>query len=152
MSQPLGRDRRQLRNILINPRYQTRFILWAALSGLFVIAYFGMLLLQSFRQYQETAMARASIPLRELLNEEYTAVVLQLLTGSLIIFITAMIVGIFLSHRTAGPMHQLKLAFNRVRSGKWNTRVVFRDADEFQDLGDRFNKMMETLEERSKSR
>ncbi len=145
----MGKNRRSLGNVLVNPRYQLRFIFWAAFACVMVIMYFGVLLFASLRQYQAVMLANASPALQESLANEYNQILFRMVGGSLVILATAVIVGLFLSHRTAGPLHQLKQAFDRVREGNWNTRVVFRDHDEFRDLGDSFNRLMDSLQKRS---
>ncbi|UCC11704.1 MAG: HAMP domain-containing protein [candidate division WOR-3 bacterium] len=57
---------------------------------------------------------------------------------------------IFISHRTAGPLHSLKRAMEQVGEGDLSVRVAFRKNDEIHDIAESFNTMVEKLEGRSK--
>lgn len=62
-----------------------------------------------------------------------------------IILSGAFILIIFISHRTAGPLHSLKKAMQRVGQGDLSVRIAFRKNDEMHDVADAFNKMVEAL-------
>jgi nitrogen fixation/metabolism regulation signal transduction histidine kinase len=62
-----------------------------------------------------------------------------------ILFAILLVYLIFLTHRTAGPLHQLKNAMSRVSQGDFSVRVKFRRADEIKDVEDSFNQMVEKL-------
>jgi len=62
-----------------------------------------------------------------------------------ILFAILLVYLIFLTHRTAGPLHQLKNAMGRVSQGDFSVRVKFRRADEIKDVEDSFNQMVEKL-------
>jgi methyl-accepting chemotaxis protein len=51
-----------------------------------------------------------------------------------------------MGHRTAGPMHQLSVAFQRVKSGDFSVRVHWRKKDDFQEIAGDFNEMMESIQ------
>ena len=50
--------------------------------------------------------------------------------------------------RIAGPLFNLLKQFQRASTGAFDTRVNFRKGDELHYVGQRFNKMMQKLEER----
>ena len=59
---------------------------------------------------------------------------------------------ILISHRTAGPLHSLKKAMERVAGGDLSTRITFRKNDEIHDIAYTFNAMVEKLQERFKKK
>ncbi|RLD16475.1 MAG: hypothetical protein DRI36_05630 [Caldiserica bacterium] len=61
------------------------------------------------------------------------------------------IVGIFMifySHRIAGPVYRLRKSLEKVAEGDYSVRITFRKKDEFKELAEAFNKMVDSLEKR----
>jgi HAMP domain-containing protein len=56
------------------------------------------------------------------------------------------LMGVLLSHRTAGPLYHFKRVFDEIRSGNPKQRVRLRPKDEFQDVAKSFNDMMDSLQ------
>lgn len=52
---------------------------------------------------------------------------------------------IYLSHRTAGPLHKLKQAMDQVGEGDFSSKLKFRKHDEIHDVAESFNRMVENL-------
>jgi methyl-accepting chemotaxis protein len=57
----------------------------------------------------------------------------------------AFILVIFISHRTAGPLHSLKKAMQRVGQGDLTVELAFRKNDEIHDVAHTFNDMVKGL-------
>lgn len=86
------------------------------------------------------------------LDQEITT----LLTGELKLLITAIgliftlflvgnvLLGIIFSHRVAGPIYAIKRTIRDVRLGK-QVRLKFREGDEFTELADNFNDLVNYL-------
>ena len=53
------------------------------------------------------------------------------------------LLSIFTTHRMAGPIHRLKLILGQVLQGDLSPVVKFRSGDEFHDLADLVNKVLE---------
>jgi methyl-accepting chemotaxis protein len=137
---------RKIRNLLISPRFQFRFIFWAVRSCFCLIFYFSAVLYSTIRQYHLTAVSELPASYALGLEAQYNAMVFRLTLGSLAIVVFSIIFGVLISHKTAGPLHQLRLAFDRVIAGNLDARVHFRSNDEFQEIGESFNSMMEKVE------
>jgi HAMP domain-containing protein len=72
------------------------------------------------------------------------------LGGTSLLFILVVgALGLFLSHRTAGPLYHFKRVFDEIRAGKTRQRVRLRPSDEFHEVAESFNQMMDTLTPRS---
>ena len=54
------------------------------------------------------------------------------------------LIGIVLSHRTAGPLYHFKKVFEEIRKGNKNARIQLRTNDEFSEVAESFNEMMDT--------
>ncbi len=66
-----------------------------------------------------------------------------------LIFLTATLRGVYLSHRIAGPMKRFEMAFGKVKNGDFSIRIELRNKDEMHDLAGAFNKMMDELDSRN---
>ncbi|GEM_PF-1312170 len=58
------------------------------------------------------------------------------------------IIGIFVSHKIAGPIYRLKKNMIQVRNGIYNREIRFRKDDQLHDMADVFNEMSMALEVR----
>ena len=54
-------------------------------------------------------------------------------------------VFLFFSHRIVGPLFRMQKTFEDVLSGNLALRIKFRDKDEFQDMANKFNTMIEAF-------
>lgn len=70
-----------------------------------------------------------------------TPIVIVVLAGAFALII-------FISHRTAGPLHSLKRAMEQVGEGDLSARITFRKNDEIHDIAESFNSMVEKLQAR----
>ncbi|MBE7413420.1 MAG: methyl-accepting chemotaxis protein [Leptospiraceae bacterium] len=69
--------------------------------------------------------------------------------SSLFLVILA-IFTIFNSHRMAGPIHNIKKSINRLLAGEKVERIRLRKTDEFKDLAEALNKLIEERIENKK--
>ena len=148
---PESQRQRKLKNFIINPAYQLRYIFWLTSSGLILvvlnaaIAYSyikeNYLTLVDLSPMTDAARAQMYLELRQL--------VLAISSVSILFLAFIAILGIFLSHRTAGPLYHFKRVFDDIRSGNPNRRVRLRPTDEFQDVARSFNEMMDQLKPKS---
>ncbi|MDX2441436.1 MAG: HAMP domain-containing protein [Desulfobacterales bacterium] len=69
------------------------------------------------------------------------------LTGVILIGALAMVIflAVFVSRRLTGPVTQLSNAATKLSRGDYQTRVNIHTGDEFQELGNSFNSMIEEL-------
>ncbi len=56
------------------------------------------------------------------------------------------VIGIFLSHRVAGPLFRLKKHMSFVRNGNYSHEIKFRKKDQLHDMADSFNEMVISLD------
>lgn len=62
-----------------------------------------------------------------------------------IFIILTMMLGLFMSHKTAGPLYQLARVIIEIRGGKRDARIRFRPDDDYKELGLLFNQMMDEI-------
>lgn len=62
-----------------------------------------------------------------------------------------MVLGIFISHRLAGPIFAISRKMTQLAHGDFNAKVFLRKGDEFHDLKDRFNTLVQALHNQVKS-
>lgn len=57
-------------------------------------------------------------------------------------------IGIFISHKVAGPLYRLKRYMQYIRNGEYSNEIRFRTGDQLHDMADTFNEMAMSLEMR----
>jgi signal transduction histidine kinase len=59
--------------------------------------------------------------------------------------ILVFIIGIFFTHRIAGPIYKMKKHLRLIRDGHTTDDLYFRKGDHFQELADEFNKTIHKI-------
>jgi signal transduction histidine kinase len=72
-----------------------------------------------------------------------SSIALGLITRGLILAFILAVLSIFLTHRIAGPIYKIKKTIRLVYDGRSSERVVLRDHDEFQDLAEELNHLID---------
>jgi hypothetical protein len=76
---------------------------------------------------------------------------LYALVGALAVMVFLIgVLGIYFTHKVAGPIYKMKLLLRQVSDGKLNMGARLRKGDELQDFFDVFAKMVESLRERQR--
>jgi hypothetical protein len=143
--------KRNLKNLLINPDYQLRYVFWLTSSG-FALVLLNALIAYSYINENYVTLVDLSPMTDEAKVQLYTELrhLIYALTGLSFVFMFVMIIlGIFLSHRTAGPLYHFKRVFQEIKAGNLNHRIHLRPKDEFQDVAKDFNEMMDAIHPRS---
>ena len=142
---------RSLKNILINPAYQFKYVVWVSLTGFTLIAANALIF---YTYIKENYMLLVDLsPMDDAakaqLYHELQEILIKLGVVSFIFLILAAILGIKLSHATAGPLYHFKRVFNEIKSGKVDARVRLRPTDDFKDVAQAFNDMMDSVQKKS---
>lgn len=127
---------------VIDGRFQYRTIavsLTVILTGLLVFAAGTTL-------YYLLARSSGGSPRPELL----LVILPPLLLNDLAIMIVAIVVGVFATHRIAGPVYRIEIDIDRVLSGERGVRVRVRRRDAFPDLAERVNQLIERIDDARK--
>ena len=141
-------ERRNLKNVLIHRRFQFRYVFWITFTGLLLISV-NSTVFYLYTKENYTLLVDLSPMTEEVKTHLYTELreIITLLTGFSLLFLS-LVVGFafFLSHKTAGPLYHFKRVFEDVRQGNYHARVHLRPKDDFREVADSFNQMMESLE------
>jgi len=74
---------------------------------------------------------------------------LYTLVGALAVMVFVIgVLGIYFTHKVAGPIYKMKLLLNQVAQGRLNVNAKLRKGDELQDFFDVFASMVENLRAR----
>jgi methyl-accepting chemotaxis protein len=142
-----GPNRRQLKNILINPRYQLKYIFWLSVTGLLLTiincSIFYVFIRENYSILVELVPMPANV--KDQLYAELFQIIGYLALVSLLFLILVGCLGMFLSHKTAGPLYHFKRVFNEIKGGRRDARIMLRPGDDFQDVAQAFNEMMNSL-------
>ena len=135
------------RNFLINPRFQLTFALFMGswIIGLSIV--FGLTLNEAFSVIADQAIRDPQGPeVAQILaakNELFRNLYLFEAGFVLLIFV----LGIFLSHRVAGPIYKLnQYLLEAAKTGRLKPGLKFRSGDHFHELADSYNAMVAAVE------
>jgi methyl-accepting chemotaxis protein len=147
-SVPTQPYQRNLKNLLINPRYQLRYVFWLTSSGFALVALNAVIAYSFIKENYLTLVDLSPMTdeAKTQLYAELRQLTLSLGGLSILFMVIISVMGILLSHRTAGPMYHFKRVFDEIRSGNRKQRVRLRPKDEFQDVAKSFNDMMDSLQ------
>jgi signal transduction histidine kinase len=79
------------------------------------------------------------------LYHELNKILMYLGGCSFFFLIITSLLGIVLSHRTAGPMYRFKLVFHQIQEGDISARIRLRPKDDLRDVADECNKAIDFL-------
>lgn len=138
---------RKLKNILINPSYQIRYVFWLSLTGLSLIALNASIFYFKMKENYEVLVDLSPMTddSKKQLYTELNHVVITLVISSIIFLLVVSIFGLIFSHRTAGPLYHFKRVFSEIKKGNRKARVKLRPNDDFSDVANEFNEMMDSL-------
>lgn len=143
-----GKGRRRV--LLINPRFQLLYTLYTT-SWLFpLFAIFPLLVLQLFDYLVRIAgQIDLSGPLMSDLAATRHQVFILLILAEVTFFLAVFIISLRMSHNIAGPLYKLRERMRSAAEGNIRDELHFRKADHFVDVADSFNRMLDSVRERS---
>ena len=144
------KHQRKLVNLIINPRYQLKYILWTGLTGLTLTAINASIFYTYIRENYQVLVDLSPMEdeVKAQLYRELHQVVWLLFGFSVLFIIGVSILGLFLSHRTAGPMYHFKRVFREIIEGKRESRIRLRPNDDFRDVAELCNQMIDHLQKK----
>lgn len=130
------KKQRKLKNFLIVPSYQLRYValLNVVSIAMLLASYFGLKTL-----YRDALSTCAEFGVHA---DDFAPVVFGF--GLFFLAFTSLL-GIYFSHRTAGPMYRFEKVFRTILAGKTDERVHLRPGDDFKNVAEAFNEMMDHL-------
>jgi methyl-accepting chemotaxis protein len=143
---------RKIKNFLIVPEFQLKFIGIVVVFHLFSSAAY-LLCIKYFFLYFKSLGKNVGIPIEHVYfsfisNLEVNALRIWLVTlaiSTLAIFL----IGVYLSHRIAGPIHRFGSDLERMIKEERVFPISFRKGDDFINLANLFNKFLDKFHRRS---
>ncbi len=141
-------SKRRLKNYLINKEYQLKYVYWLLITSLFGIGLvFGVILYNMKGNYDFLiTLGKTNGVLLSQLRVLFLSLVEKFIIVGFFYLLIIFILGIYLSHRTAGPMFRFKKVFDEIANGNANARIQYRPKDDFKDVADSFNRMMDQFQ------
>lgn len=131
------------RKKLINRRFQYRTIAtWLAvvLAGFLVCT-------TALGLYYWLVFARGAGLSGEEIARQLQVILPPLLVNDLAIMFLVVVIGVFVTHRIAGPVYRMESDIDRVLSGENHARVRLRRGDAFPELADKVNELIARLDD-----
>ena len=137
------------KQIVIHPRFQYKLsgllvaviLLYSVLYGSWTVIYINESATYAAKYYRaQNLEARAQLAEKD--RDLQRAFLILTMTG---VVIVSSILGIFLSHRIAGPIYHLCKAMNQVAKGDFSYRIHLRKHDFFAEVADSYNAMRAAL-------
>jgi len=134
-----GRSAWRRRQVLVDPRYQLRAGVLVGIVALVLLVLLNTALLVPHRTTPGVA-ARSVFA-----GQDATSWVL-VLTGSAVLLIGVILIGVVESHRTAGAAYAIRRAVEAIREGRTEIRIRLRRGDHLQELASAINRLAETID------
>lgn len=136
------------KTFLINPRFQIKFSLYVAILFALSTAIYPYLI---YELYSEVALSlKPQFPnASSAFIKKREGLMLTLCIWQLSLTFLIFLVGIFLSHKIAGPLFKLRKFLKNLGENQSNDKLYFRDGDYFKEVAEDYNKMIQVLEDKS---
>ena len=140
--------KRKLKNLIINRSFQIKYILWITSTGLGLVAVDTAVMYHYIKENYATLIDLSPMTddTKTLLYSELHHFIFILIAFSIVFLFFVALIGLVFSHRTAGPLYHFKRVFEEIENGNLKQRVRLRPKDEFQDVAQSFNKMMDKIQ------
>lgn len=138
---------------LIAKGFQLRFAFLLSIVGIVVTAVVGIILFIVLAKTQ-TLFLKAGVvsspDVIEFVRQQRSLYMYSLLSVFVGVTVVLLMLGIFVSHRLAGPIFALSRRMNDVAQGNFTVTLHLRKTDEFQELKDKFNTLVKGLQNQVK--
>lgn len=131
----------QRRTIFIKKNLQLRYMLLIVLSVLCGLAIMTFELTATLNELFDTYPV-----LVQPLYDQFGPIAAQFFYKIAIYVLFVIIISAVLSHKMAGPIYRFEQTFRQVAKGDYSQRVHLRKGDQFIEMQDEFNKMMDRVQ------
>lgn len=176
--QASGRNKRSFKGLLINKRFQLKYTLIVVFLSVVISAVLGVLLLNKVTENTQLALngVRGMAALREqmapaggtgaadraeidrslaesekALQERDREVMLYLVLCLVGLVLAITLLGIFVTHKVAGPVFVLSRYINQITAGNLRDVRQLRKGDELLEFFETFERMLKSLQERQRA-
>jgi len=138
-SKPKGQFQR--RTIFIKKNLQIRYMLLIVLSVLCGLTIMTLELTATLNELFDTYPV-----LVQPIYDEFLPIATQFFYNIAIYILFVIIISAVLSHKMAGPIYRFEQTFRQIAKGDFSQRVHLRKGDQFIEMQDEFNKMMDRVQ------
>jgi len=142
-------NRRKVKNMLINRRYQGRLVITVLAFGFLACLFNGLLFYQYVSENYTPILAGDYFEpaIMESLEEDLKNFAFTLLMLSLLAFCGLAYYLLVITHRAAGAAYHIHRVIKEIQNGKLTSRVHLREKDEYQELAESFNALMDQMQQ-----
>jgi HAMP domain-containing protein len=141
---PVSIDSHTRRQILVNRRFQLRYVAGLALAGASVCGAFGVAVWMAVRQAREALAAEA----RPVLEGTETTILVLTVFMAVVMAAALALVALLVTHRVAGPMRVLVDQMRLLADGRYPRWRPLRAHDELRELFAEFHAAVDALRRR----
>lgn len=169
-----GRHQRSAKNYLIDKRFQLKYTGFIVGMALVISVILGAFLVSTSRSVVEESKKVSQVATKNITDDPAYAdnpellksfkdaadeqdrvtmarqrtMLASILGGLTLLVLFIGLLGIYFTHKVAGPIYKMKLLLRQVGQGKLNFRGGLRKGDELQDFFEAFAEMTASLKER----
>jgi methyl-accepting chemotaxis protein len=138
--------RRRLKNYLIDPNFQLRYVLYVSLSGISALAVlYGFLAIRLTAlmemNFKPEVTSNYQLTIADLINQIAAISV----AAFLITLFMSFVVGIVVSHRISGPARKIEAALLEMAQGNYSKTLELRKSDDLQGIKNAVNVLAQAL-------
>lgn len=145
------KSNRKLKNYLLFPKIQFKFIAFTLLSSLITVVICVYQVYQSFkylRSVGERVNMPANAPYFKLIEMQESLIFQKVTLAFIIGLFVSIAINFVITHRALGPFYRLKVFFRDYKKGG-SQKIVFREGDYFKDLEDDINRALNNTSTKS---
>lgn len=143
MNKPTGNTLFQRRTIFIKKKLQLHYMFLMVVCVLCGLAIMGLELTATLNDLFD-----AYPVLVQPIYDEFVPIVSDFFYKIAIYVLLVVIISAILSHRMAGPVYRFEQTCKAIAKGDFSQRVHLRKGDQFTELQEEFNHMMDVVESR----
>ena len=142
-----GKKNRSLKNLILFPRYQFRIVFLTVLASFFLTCLHSLVFYLFTRENYKILVDLSPMEenVKQQLYYELQQIIFILTGVSFFSILLFALLALYISHKTAGPLYRLKLEFMNVCLGKRPSKIFLREGDDFQEVMNDFNQMVDHL-------
>jgi methyl-accepting chemotaxis protein len=117
-------------------------------GAILLLAYTIILIVSMLLSPASAPMSNAPLAAEKEVTDQFIALVSRFWPAFSISFILSLTLGLFLTHRLAGPLYRFEQTIKAILSGDLSVRIRLREKDEFQELALLLNQAVVEIEQR----
>lgn len=148
------RGKRSLKNFLLDARLQLPAAVYSTIAAFWFVSFCGVVVyLNSYDAMSLVIdMTDISTEVETLLWDTINESIGYMAASAVIFIMVNLMIATVVTHKMVGPVVQFCKHVENLRNGEYDSRVVLRKKDGFEDLAAELNKLAETLEEPSSTK